>query len=220
MPKTVERVREEALKKIHAGVKNRIAKRLAEFSHIGNAATDEQLFAELAFCLFTPQSKAKSCWAAVCTLKDDDLLLCGKPKLISAKMTGVRFHNNKGRYVAEAQILFTKNGKLRLRETLESLGGARETREWLVKNVKGMSYKEASHFLRNIGMGAELAILDRHILRNMVALGAIEEMPKAITPKIYLALENEFLALARRLRIPPDHLDMLLWYKEAGDVFK
>ena len=29
-----------------------------------------------------------------------------------------------------------------------------------------MSYKEASHFLRNIGFGENIAILDRHILKN------------------------------------------------------
>lgn len=220
MPKQATRATGAELRDQHARIEKRIAERLAEFSNVGKTASDEQLFAELAFCLFTPQSKAKSCWAAVCRLSDDGALLCGRPDRISANMNGVRFHNNKSRYVAEAQRLFTKNGNLRLRETIESLGGAREIREWLVGNVKGMGYKEASHFLRNIGMGAETAILDRHILRNMVALGAIKEMPKTITPKIYLAIEKDFLALAERLKIPPDHLDMLLWYKEAGDVFK
>jgi len=41
--------------------------------------------------------------------------------------------------------------------------------EWLVKNLTGLGYKEAGHFLRNIGSG-KIAILDRHILRNLHAL--------------------------------------------------
>jgi N-glycosylase/DNA lyase len=220
MQKKSAHASEAELKALYAGVKTKIAARLEEFALIGRAAGDEQLFAELAFCLFTPQSKAKSCWAAVCRLTERDLLLCGNPARISAMINGVRFHHNKGRYVVEAQRFFTKNGGLRLRETIESLGSPREIREWLVANVRGMGFKEASHFLRNIGKGAELAILDRHILRNMVSLGATKAMPKTITPKMYLALEKDFMTLAKRLRMPPDHLDMLLWYREAGEVFK
>lgn len=220
MPRKRVGASETELAKLYAGVKTRIASRLSEFEHIGKTATDEQLFAELSFCLFTPQSKAKNCWAAVCTLAEEKLLLCGNPKRISNRMNGVRFHHTKGRYVAEAHRNFTKGGKLRLRAVLERFDDPRELREWLVENVKGMSYKEASHFLRNIGRGKDLAILDRHILRNMVALGALGEMPRSLPRRTYLEVELKLLKLAKRLKIPPDHLDMLLWYKEAGEVFK
>lgn len=36
---------------------------------------------------------------------------------------------------------------------------AKETREWLVGEISGMGYKEAGHFLRNIGMGENKTIL-------------------------------------------------------------
>jgi N-glycosylase/DNA lyase len=220
MPKRAKQATKAELRNLHAKVEKRIAARLEEFAAIGRNASDEQLFAELAFCLFTPQSKAKSCWTAVCRLVDEDIILCVVPKKLSSRMEGVRFHHNKGRYVTEAQRLFTKRGALRVRESISRFDDPRDLREWLVENVRGMGHKEASHFLRNIGSGANLAILDRHILRNMVALGAMKGMPKSITPNAYLALEKDFLALAKRLRIPPDHLDMLLWNKEAGEVFK
>ncbi|MFH0815797.1 MAG: N-glycosylase/DNA lyase [Methanobacteriota archaeon] len=220
MPIQLARANEVELKSLYASAKKRIVARLGEFERMGQEGTDEQLFAELAFCLLTPQSKAKSCWAAVCRLVEEGDLLCGKPEKISGRISGVRFHRNKGRYLVEAQRRFSKNGSLRVRNVIERFDSPRELRAWLVQNVSGMGYKEASHFLRNIGMGSELAILDRHILRNMAALGAIDGIPRALTPKAYLALEKEFLALAKRLRIPPDHLDMLLWYKEAGEVFK
>jgi N-glycosylase/DNA lyase len=204
----------------YAKIKPRIEKRLREFKEVWRDSSDEELFAELVFCLFTPQSKAKSCWASVCELVDAGVLTCGEPAKISARMHGVRFHNNKGRYVAEAQRLFTSGRRLRIRETLDGLGRPREIREWLVANVVGMGHKEASHFLRNVGKGAELAILDRHILRNMRALGYIAELPRSISPRRYLELERTFLGMAKDLGIAPASLDMLLWYRAAGDVFK
>lgn len=55
-----------------------------------------------------------------------------------------------------------------------------------------MSYKEASHFLRNVGFGENIAILDRHILRNLVKLEVIDELPKTLTPKLYLEIEEKW----------------------------
>lgn len=53
-----------------------------------------------------------------------------------------------------------------------------------------MSYKEASHFLRNVGFGEDVAILDRHILRNLERLAVIDEIPKTLSPKLYLEIED------------------------------
>ncbi len=83
-----------------------------------------------------------------------------------------------------------------------------------------MSFKEASHFLRNVGFGDDLAILDRHILRNMEKLGVIKEIPKTITPKKYKEMEVKLRKYTKKVGIPMDHMDLLLWYKEAGEIFK
>jgi N-glycosylase/DNA lyase len=221
MPKN-ERAKRDAsvVKSLYTKVRPQIEERLRDFERVGRDATDEELFAELAFCLLTPQSKARYCWAAVCRLADGKLLLCGQPGRISARLAGVRFHNNKARYVAEAQRLFTVRGNLDVRSSIERDRDPKELREWLVANVNGLGHKEASHFLRNVGRGEGLAILDRHILRNMVALGALDEVPKALPAKRYVEVEGAFLDLARKLGIPPGHLDLLLWYMEAGEVFK
>jgi len=42
---------------------------------------------------------------------------------------------------------------------------AKEAREYLVDHVKGLGFKESSHFLRNIGFSDKVAIIDRHVLR-------------------------------------------------------
>ena len=96
---------------------------------------------------------------------------------------------------------------------------AYELREWLVKNVKGLGYKEASHFLRNIGY-RNLAILDRHILRNLVRVGVLKQIPKSISRFNYLETEKEFLDYSKKIKIPMDELDLLFWSMETGDILK
>ena len=49
-----------------------------------------------------------------------------------------------------------------------------EKREWVVKNVKGLRYKEDSHFLRNIDY-KNIAIIDFHILGLFLKNGLIRD---------------------------------------------
>ncbi len=80
--------------------------------------------------------------------------------------------------------------------------------------------KEASHFLRNMGFGEELAILDRHIVRNLLRYGAINQMPKNLGKKNYLLIEEKTLQFSKRIKIPLAELDLLFWSKETGKIFK
>ena len=84
----------------------------------------------------------------------------------------------------------------------------------------GLGYKEASHFLRNIGLGEEFAILDRHILRNLARLKVIPEVPVSITKKRYLEIEEKLRRFAADIGIPVAELDLLFWSKETGWIFK
>jgi N-glycosylase/DNA lyase len=88
-----------------------------------------------------------------------------------------------------------------------------------VENVKGLGYKESSHFLRNIGY-RNLAILDRHILKNLEKFGAIRTIPKSLTRKQYLKLEKQFHRFADAVGIPLDELDLLFWSLETGEILK
>ena len=205
---------------IHNKIKLQIEARLDEFRNVWHDESDEEIFAELVFCILTPQSKARTCWQAVESLVEKNLLVDGKANEILAEVCTVRFKNNKTRYIIEARRLFLKSNKLNIIQQINSLGEPADIRSWLVENVKGIGMKEASHFLRNIGMGGDLAILDRHILRNLMALGVIGEIPKTISPKQYLAIENQMSKFSRETEIPMDHLDIVLWYKETGEIFK
>ena len=209
----------EKIKNIYNHQRNDIAARLSEFDEIWKTGDDETLFAELVFCLLTPQSKAKSCWAAVKRLEDKELLLKGNENEIARELNIVRFRNNKARYIVEARQNLLGNGAS-LKATLKRFSSSYRAREFLVENVKGLGYKEASHFLRNIGLGNNLAILDRHILKNIVHLGVIDELPRSLSPKKYLEIERKMAKFAEKVGIPTAHLDILLWCKETGEIFK
>ena len=109
---------------------------------------------------------------------------------------------------------------LKVKEKISALPDVFALREWLIENVKGMDYKEASHFLRNVGFGDDIAILDRHILKNLVRYSIIDEVPKSLTGKKYLEIEEKMRKFAQKAGIPFAHLDLLWWSEETGEIFK
>lgn len=209
----------EELQVLYRERRDAIEKRLQEFKQVMQWS-DEDVFAELCFCLLTPQSSAKTCWDAVTQLKQKTLLLKGAPGELEPLLRQVRFGEGKARYIVEARNTFSKEGRLELKPRLTSFYNPFELREWLVENVKGLGYKEASHFLRNVGLGEEFAILDRHILRNLNRLGVIAEVPATITKKRYLEMEEKLRRFAEKIGIPMADLDLLFWSRETGWIFK
>lgn len=211
----------EALLEKYAAKKDAIRARLAHFREIGKSAGDAQLFAELAFCILTPQSSAKRADAAIKELQWRGLLFDGEFVDIARVLekNGVRFPGNKTKFLVETRYHLVRPG-LGMRQLLARFSDAVVFREWLAKNVKGFGYKEASHFLRNIGRGDELAILDRHILRNLADYGVIEEIPGSLPPKRYFEIEQKMKDFASRIGIPLGELDLLLWSEETGEIFK
>lgn len=193
---------------------NTIRGRLLEFR---NVPASEYLY-ELFYCLLTPQSRAVHAEAVIATLRAlgfPDNRFDPTPHLRHPAHY-IRFHNQKGARLIDAAE--------RAGEILQVLRApdlsAAERREWLVENVKGLGWKEASHFLRNIGF-LELAIIDRHILKHMLRCGAIESIPKSIgSRRTYLHLEECFRALADDAGLPLQELDLLFWSFEEGSVRK
>jgi len=208
----------EDLLNLYSQRKAEIRKRLGDFKELWNRE-DERIFAELCFCLCTPQSRAESCWKAVSKLMGSGVLLKGKAKDIEGFLANVRFPENKARYIHEAKNSFTVNGRIRIKDKINP-DNIKETRAWFLKNVKGLGLKEVNHFLRNIGFGDELAILDRHILKNLVRYNVIETIPKTLTPKKYSDVEEKMKQFSERLGIPLGELDLLFWSKETGKIFK
>ena len=191
------------------------------FENLWKTSNNKDIFCELAFCILTPQSKAKNAWRAITELREKGLLFSGSEEEIVQFLNIVRFKNTKAKnLVLLREQMTNEQGEFITKDFFQSFSSVFEMREWIVKNVRGLSYKEAGHFLRNIGFGKELAILDRHILKNLVLLEIIEEVPKTITPKLYKEIEQKLKLFCKEVNIPMDHIDLLLWYLEAKEIFK
>ena len=200
----------DILKEQHEIKKDEIRKRLAEFSN----PKMNDIFYELCFCILTPQSNAKKCWSAVAELKDKDYLHKDEIDAFWVIKGNTRFHNNKAKYIELA-----KKGFEGIFNKIFTTKDAKELRLWLVDNVKGYGFKEASHFLRNIGY-KNLAILDRHILKNLLILNVIDYIPKTLAKNSYLEIESKMQNFCSGISIPMDELDLLLWSTETGEIFK
>jgi N-glycosylase/DNA lyase len=94
-------------------------------------------------------------------------------------------------------------------------------RDFLAANpgIKGIGYKEASHFLRNVGFNG-YAILDKHILRTLAELGVIDSSKPPTTKKKYVAIEVRMREFASEIGIGVDELDLLLWSNKTGEILK
>lgn len=208
------------IKKMHSAKQEEICLRLEEFKRVWQRKDDKEIFRELVFCLLTPQSKAKNCWNAVLNLEEKGLLWNGDKNQILSELKGVRFKDKKATYIVEARNFFSSNGEITIKSKLDPFSNPYEMREWLVYNIKGIGYKEASHFLRNIGLGENLAILDRHILKNLYLLGIIDDISGSLSKERYFKIEDKMIKFASKISIPMSHLDLVLWYKETGGIFK
>ncbi|MBI3009260.1 MAG: N-glycosylase/DNA lyase [Candidatus Omnitrophica bacterium] len=192
--------------------------RLKEFRDL-HKGKDEDIFSELCFCILTPQSKAVNSDRAIKELKKSGLLFKGNRRAVRARLKGVRFPNNKSAFLIYARKVF-KDGKgvnVKCRLNPDDIF---TTREWLVKNVKGIGYKEASHFLRNIGLGKDLAILDVHILKNLKRYKVIDKIPPSLSRKTYLDIEDRMREFCKKIKIPMEEIDLLFWSRETGIIFK
>jgi len=196
------------IKQQYKSKKKEITQRLKEFTKLPK----QRYKNELQFCLLTPQSKATSCWQAIQQL--NKLKNPTKTQISNILKKHTRFHNNKTSHLQEANKNWPK-----IKNNLDHTN-KQELRNWLADNIKGLGMKEASHFLRNIGKSNnQVAILDRHILKNLHNLKLLKQ-PRITSNKHYLKTENTFIALANYLKIPADHLDLLFWSNETGEVFK
>ncbi len=204
----------------YSKIKSDIISKLSEFRNIWKEKNDIIIFKELLFCLLTPQSKAENAWEIIKNLEKKNLLFEAKENILKDELRMVRFRNNKARYVRKAQKLFVKDGKPKIVDELEKLESPLEAREWLVRNVKGLGYKEASHFLRNIGLGEELTILDRHILKALLKFGVIKSLPKTLTRKKYIEIEKNMRDFSNKIDIPLSHLDFVFWQIQTERIFK
>jgi N-glycosylase/DNA lyase len=194
-----------------SNISNIINKKINEFKNI-NKTSNNELFSELCFCILTANYNAEKCINIQNEMGNQFLFLKEEDIAKKLKEFGHRFPNNRAKYIAES----TKHNDIL--KNLVCHSKDTEIREWLVKNVKGLGFKEASHFLRNIGF-ENLAIIDFHIIDLLVEHNLIKK-PKSINKKRYLEIENSLKKIAKETNLTLAELDLYLWYMETGKILK
>lgn len=180
-------------------IKKVIDKRLKEFKKTGK--TNNSVFKELCFCILTANSTAERCIDVHSKVGDGFLTLSPLKLQKKLKECSCRFHTKRAGYIIEAR----KHNAIK-------------ERDWLVNNIKGLGYKEASHFLRNIGF-SNYAIIDFHIIDLLVKNKLIKK-PKTINKKTYLEIEDKLRKIAAKSNLNLAELDLYLWFIETGKVLK
>lgn len=194
------------IKEEYAKRKKDIKKHLESF----NNKNETEKLKELLFCVLTPQSNAEKCWEAVNLIHEAK----SKSDIQNILKGRARFHNTKSDRILSAIIIWPRiSSALKTKDK-------RELRNWIAETMPGYGLKEAGHFLRNIGHSEnKIAILDRHILRNLKSEGVIEKI-EIKGHKGYIDIESSMLKFSDEVGIPSDDLDLLFWHKEHGRYFK
>jgi N-glycosylase/DNA lyase len=203
-----------ALKEYHLQIRPQIKARLKDFEKIKNCDTDD-FFKELCFCVLTANTSAEMGLKAM-GAAGREMIGGDEAKICKAlKSCGYRYPNKRAEYIAYNKEKVKGN----LKEKVDSCEDTQELRDYLVENVKGLGYKEASHFLRNIGFKG-LAILDKHILSSLVEFGVIKGNHPPKNKKEYLETERKMKRFAEEIKIDMDELDLLLWSRKTGKILK
>ncbi len=203
----------EELKREYEKKKSKIKERLIDFKKIH---THVQIFYELCYCIITAHGSAAAGRKAQKCLVENDFLHTGN---INKGLEGVRYRENKEKFILQNRQNILED-KIDLTKYLSCDSFA--LREKVAKDsrhFKGLGWKASSQFLRNIGFGG-LAILDRHILKNLVQLGVIDKVPASLTKKKYIEIEEKLKKFCEQINIPVDEFDVLIWTIESGTDVK
>jgi len=194
-------------------IRPQIQERLFSFKQI----PFQDYFYELCFCICTPMTKAKNALIVQKKLmdlnfKDNDIDLY---KIVRGHSHYIRFHNKKILYLQEMKRTFYLVEAI-LRSDLDVI----HLREQLSNTVQGLSFKESSHFLRNIGKEG-VSIIDRHTFRNLQQLGVIDSSTQYPTnKKAYLAIEQLWKDFAQFVNISVEEMDFLFFYNQTKTILK
>ncbi|MEP6569934.1 MAG: N-glycosylase/DNA lyase [Acidobacteriota bacterium] len=212
----------EDLLATHKARRKEIRLRLKQFQDVWRFGSDEQLWEELVFCIFTAGASARMGFRAVEAIKP--LLMDGKREdmTLALKSAGAhRFPVERPGYIVVTRNYLRGHCEMALREKLRSFADPLERRDWLAqeKRIKGLGYKESSHYLRNIGL-LGYAILDKHVMSCLADLNVVETAKPPTTRARYLEIEERLRLFAREIKIDFDELDLVLWSMKTGEVLK
>lgn len=209
-----------SLKESYKKKRPEILKRINEFEEIKKNANNSQLFEEMAYCIFTAGASAKMGISAVNATRG--IIQKASARELSKKLKGVyRFPNSRSEYIVHTREYIRNEYDMDIMKMLNSQSSMLDMRKFLAvnKNIRGIGFKESSHYLRNIGFKG-YGILDKHIIKWMYELGITDTKRTPSSEKIYLELELKLKRFSEKLNIDFDHLDLLLWSEKTGYILK
>ncbi len=191
-----------------------VRKRAEGFKAVGKSSS-KRIFSELCFCILTANYSAEGGIKIQNALQGRFHELSEAELARELKKLGYLYPNARARNIAKNQLYSDS-----IKSTLASFDSPDGRRRWLVSNIIGFGYKEASHFLRNIGYD-DHAIIDFHILDLMARHGMIgNPKSRSLNRKRYLDAEQAFMRISKKTGIAPGALDLYLWYIETGKILK
>jgi len=203
----------QVLTLVGSSVTEQVEERIREFK-ILHLKGSEDWFSELCFCILTANSSAKLGISIQKTIGLEGFLRLPEDELTRIlRRLGHRFSERRANFIVRAREFSN------IKDIVASFTDEMQARDWLAENVLGLGYKEASHFLRNVGYD-DVAILDRHVLRTMCENRIINEIPKGLTRSKYLEIESKLRDLSAQLGMPLSKLDLYVWYMKTGHVLK
>jgi N-glycosylase/DNA lyase len=222
VPRDQQPVTIESLHVAHAARRKEIRVRLREFRRVWQTASDARLWEEMVYCIFTAGASAKMGLRSVEAVRP--LLAKGPRQAMTRALVAAgahRFPNARPAYVVTTRDYLQSSFSMRLRERLNSFRDPFERRDWLATEprIKGLGYKEASHYLRNVGFKG-YSILDKHIVRCLAELGVIESPKPPANRQRYLETESRMRQFAAATGIDFDELDLVLWSMKTGEILK
>ena len=210
----------ENIRLAHHARRDEIRARLAQFRDIWRTGSNERLWEELAYCILTAGASARMGLRSIEAV--GPMLGHGTHEEMTRVLTSVhRYPNARPGYIVTTRDYLNEDCGMRLRDRLEGFSNPIDRRDWLAREprIKGLRYKESSHFLRNVGLSG-YAILDKHVLRCLMEVGVIESPKPPTTRARYLETENRMKEFAREVRIDFDELDLVLWSMKTGEILK
>jgi N-glycosylase/DNA lyase len=188
-----------------------VNRKIKEFASLKHHSKND-LFKELCFCILAANYSSEKTLKIQQNIGECFLLYSQEELSQKLRAVGYRFPNIRAKYITESRKY--KEKLMRALTTFES----KELREWIVQNIKGIGYKEASHFLRNIGF-TDFAVIDFHIIDILVRNNIIEK-PKTLTRTKYLEIEQVLRTISKKTHLNLAELDLYLWYMETGTIIK
>lgn len=148
--------------------------------------SETRLWTELACCVLSSQVPYEMAQAAAVRLEASGLLLnegvaphdlevalaelLRRPFDIGGASRRYRFPDSRAHQLTATVVKVRREAK-GLSNLLASFDDIETARGWFVANAKGLGPKQASMFLRNVGLTYDLAVLDRHLINYMMMMG-------------------------------------------------